>query len=34
MVDISRKTSEINGIGKLVDNGGTLWLNKTHIKKD
>ena len=28
MVDVSRKTYERNGIEKIVDNDGILWLNE------
>ena len=33
MVDISRKMYERNGTETIVDNDGTLWLNKKHIEE-
>ena len=32
MVNISRKTYERNGMDKIIDNNGILWLNKKHIE--
>ena len=32
MVDISRKTYEINGAETIIDNDGILWLNEKDIK--
>ena len=32
MVDISRKTYEINGIETIADNDEILWLNEKHIE--
>ena len=34
IVDISRKTDERNGIERIVNNDGILWLNEKHRKKD
>ena len=33
MVNISRKTYERNGIDKIIDNDGILWLNEKHIEE-
>ena len=33
MVNISRKTYERNGIDKITDNDGILWLNEKHIEE-
>ena len=33
MVDISRRTFERNGIAKIVDNDGILWLNEKHLEE-
>ena len=34
MVDISRKIYERNGIEKIVDDDGILWLNEKHIEEE
>ena len=33
MFDISRQTSERNGVETVVDTVGILWLNQKHIKE-
>ena len=33
MVDVRRKTDESNGIEKIVNNDGILWLNEKHIEE-
>ena len=30
---ITKETHEKNGVEVIVDNNGTLWLNKMHIEK-
>ena len=32
MVDARRKTYKINGVEKLADSKGILWLTESHIK--